>query len=102
MTGIPEGHVLRVDTAVLDLLAERIRRSAAEARAATADPRPLYTAIDALAAPCLVAAARAFMQHWGSTLADTVDDAHRLADAVELVSRGYQDAESVLARGMPR
>jgi hypothetical protein len=95
MTGI-----LAVDTAALNLLAERIRRSAAEAHAAGADPGPLYATIDALGAPCLIQAARAFVHSWGSVLADIVDDAHRLADAIELVSDSYRDAESVVVRGM--
>ena len=105
MTGILEGRpagrpVLTVDTAALDLLADRIRRAAAEARAASVDPAPLYAAVDALATPGLVQAAKVFLHEWGSALADIVDDAHRLADAIELVSRGYQHAESVVARGM--
>jgi hypothetical protein len=107
MTGIragrdaPQLH-LAVDTAALDRLAERIRRAAAEAHAAATDPAPLYAAIEALAAPSLVQAARVFMHGWGATLAGIVDDAHRLADAVELVGRSYRDAESVLSRGMSR
>jgi hypothetical protein len=96
MTGI------EVDTAALALLAERIRRSAVEAHAVAADPGPLFTAIDALAVPALVEAARVFVQAWGSALADIVDDAHRLADAIDLVSVGYQHAESDLSGGVFR
>jgi hypothetical protein len=93
---------LVVDTAALTLLADRIRRAAAEAHAASADPEPLQLAIDTLAAPCLVQAARLFVQRWGSALAEIVDDAHRLADAIDLVSRSYREAESVVDRGMSR
>jgi hypothetical protein len=94
--------VLRVDTAALGLLVERIRRAAAEAHAAGSDPVPLYVAIDSLAAPSLVQAAKVFTHNWARALSEIVDDAHRLADAIELVSRSYQDAESVVARGISR
>jgi hypothetical protein len=46
-----------------------------------------------------VAAGR-FVQRWSSTLVDLVDDAHRLADAVDLVARSYQDVESAASGGV--
>jgi hypothetical protein len=93
MTGI-----LEVDTEALNRLAERIRAAAAEAYAASRHPRQLHGSIDALDAPVLIGAADAFVENWTAALAGIVGDAHRLADALTLLSRGYQDAESLTAR----
>jgi uncharacterized protein YukE len=91
---------LSVDTEALDRLADQIRRAAAEARAATADPGPLHATVAALGTPVLVQAVGLFLENWNAALTEVVSDAHRLADAIALVSRSYQDAESVTARMM--
>jgi hypothetical protein len=97
MTGI-----LEVDTEALNRLAERIRAAAAEAQAAAAHPGPLYSSIDALHAPVLVRAVGAFVENWRATLADIVDDSHRLADAITLAARSYREAESAAGQGLLR
>jgi hypothetical protein len=95
MTGI-----LAVDTADLARLAERIRLAAAEAHAACADPGPLQASIGRLAAPCLVHGTATFLERWTGALADLVDDARRLADAIDLVARSYRDVEAANSRLM--
>jgi hypothetical protein len=94
--------ILEVDTAALSRLAERIRAAAAEASAASADPGPLRGSIGGLGTPCVVHAAGVFVESWRVALADIVDDAHRLADAVDLAARAYQDAESASTRRLGR
>jgi hypothetical protein len=89
---------LTVNTVSLSRLAERIRRAAVEARATSAYPGPLLASIGALTVPCLVQAADTFVASWSTALADLVDDADRLADAVDLLARAFRDAESVNAR----
>ena len=91
---------LAVDTLALDQLADLVRRAAAEARAATADPGPLHATVVALGTPGLIQAVTAFLTTWNDTLADVVADAQRLADAIALASRSYQDAEALAARGL--
>jgi hypothetical protein len=97
MTGI-----LQVDTAALNRLAERIRAAAREAQAVAAHPGPLYMSIDALDAPVLVRAMDAFVENWRATLAEIVDDAHRLADAIVLAGRSYDDVESAVSHRVLR
>jgi uncharacterized protein YukE len=94
--------ILEVDTTELTRLAERIRLAAAEAHAASADPGPLQSSIARLADPALIQAAASFLSSWGHTLAGVVGDARRLADAIDLVAHGFQDAESAVARSMFR
>jgi hypothetical protein len=91
---------LKVDTADLARLAERVRLSAAEARAASADPAPLRATIGRLGDPNLVRAAAEFLGRWSDALADIVHDARRLADAVDLVAKSYSDAESAAAHAL--
>src|SRR4051812_23191084 len=88
--------VLAVDTAALARLAERIRGAAAEARAVGARPGPLSAAAGALESPALVAAVIGLGSGWGWVLREITDDADRMADAVDLVARSYQDADSLV------
>jgi hypothetical protein len=96
MTGI-----LEVDTAALAALSGRIRAAAAEARAASADPGPLHASLSRLADPALMQAVALFVERWSDALADIVDDARRLADAIDLAARSYRDVESANARLVP-
>ena len=90
--------ILAVDTAALHQLAQQIRQAAAQARLGTDDQGALPPLVAALGPPVLVHAAGAFLDSWSVVLADLVDDAHRLADAIDLTARSYQDAE-VLTEG---
>jgi hypothetical protein len=91
---------LSVDTAQMGRLAGRIRAAAAEARAVSRRPGALRAGIQALATPCLTQAAAAFVDTWASVMGDVVDDAERLADAIDAVLRLYQDVEWANARGL--
>jgi uncharacterized protein YukE len=88
--------ILTVDITAVRRLAERVGQVAAEVRRGGTDPRSLQPAVAALAAPALVHAACTFLDRWGAAVAELVDDVHRLADALDLVARTYQDAESVI------
>lgn len=90
-----------VDTAAQRRVAEQIRRAADEAHALAAHPGPLRATVGALSIACLVQAATEFVERWSETLDDLTGDARRLADAVDLVARSYEDAES-LARSSLR
>jgi hypothetical protein len=93
--------ILSIDTVAMRLLAERIR-AAAQSGFGLGDRRAFQPAITALAAPCLAHAVVTFLERWGATVADLVDDAHRLADAIDLTARAYQDTESVIEREILR
>jgi uncharacterized protein YukE len=93
MTGM-----LKVDTADLTRIAERVRLAAAQAQAASADSGPVQAPIAQLADPSLMQATSSFFGHWSGALSDIVGDARRLADAIDLVARAYRDAESAAAR----
>jgi hypothetical protein len=88
------------DTDRQEQLAGRIRRAAAEAHAAGSDPGPLLAVAGALVQDCLVDAAGTFLRRWLHTLEEVADDAHRLADAVDLVARSYHDTESLVLRSV--
>ena len=92
--------MISVDTAAMQQLAERIREAAAQADLGADDRASLQPMVAALAAPPLVHAVGTFIESWGVTLADLVDDAHRLADAIDLVARTYQDADALTERGI--
>lgn len=81
-------------------LAQRIRQTAA--LAAAPDRGALQPAVAALSSPSLVHAVGTFIERWGVVLADLVDDAHRLADAIDLAARTYQDADSLTELGLLR
>jgi hypothetical protein len=91
---------LVVDTAAMRGLAERIRQTAA--LAANPDQAALRPAVAALGAPALVHAAGTFIERWGVVLGDLVDDAHRLADAIDLAARTYQDVDEATEGGLLR
>jgi hypothetical protein len=93
--------LLTVDTAAMRRLAQRIRETTRSAVGA-GDRGSLQPAVADLVAPCLVQAVGTFIERWGAVLADLVDDAHRLADAIELAARTYQDVESVTERRILR
>ena len=90
---------LTVDTVAMRQLAEQIRQVAAQAGLGPDEQGALPPLIAALGPPVVVQAARAFIDRWAGALAELVDDAHRLADAIDLVARSYQDAESLTQRG---
>lgn len=92
-------EMLSIDTAAMRLLAHRIRE-AARVVLGSGDHGSLQPAIAALATPNLVHAAGTFIERWGAVLTDLVDDAYRLADAIDLAARTYQDAESATDRGI--
>jgi hypothetical protein len=91
---------LLVDTAAMHGLAERIRQAAA--LAGPSDRAALRSAATALGPPALAHAAGTFIDHWGLVLAELVDDTHRLADAIDLAARTYQDADSATQVGVLR
>jgi hypothetical protein len=90
---------LTVDTVAMRQLAARIRQVAAEADLGADGPGALSPLVAALGPPVLVQATGVFIDRWGGALADLVDDAHRLADAIDLAARSYQDADSLTERG---
>jgi len=92
--------MISVDTVGMQRLAERIREAAAQAGLGPDDRESLQPMVAALAAPALVHAVGTFIERWGATLGDLVDDAHRLADAIDLVARTYQDADALTERGI--
>ncbi len=85
--------ILSIDTAAMRLLADRIRE-AVQSGFGGADRAALQPAVTTLGTPELVHAVATFLDRWGTTAADLADDAHRLADAIDLAARSYQDAES--------
>jgi hypothetical protein len=89
-----------VDTTAMHRLAQRIRQTAALAGAP--ERAALQPAIAALGAPSLVHATGTFVERWGIVLTDLVDDAHRLADAIDLAARTYQDVDSATKGGVLR
>jgi hypothetical protein len=93
--------VLAVDTAALARLTDRIRRAAAEARAAGSRPGPLHHTAGALNSSVLAGAVADLTVRWGWVLRELTDEADRLADAVDLVGRSYEDAER-LAHSLAR
>jgi hypothetical protein len=84
--------ILSIDTAAMRVLAHRIRDAA---QAGLGDQGSWQPAVTALGAPVLRHAVSVFIDRWGATVADLVDDAHRLADVIDLAARSYQDVESV-------
>lgn len=90
---------LSVDTVAMQQLAVRIRQAATQAGLGPDDHGALSPLVAALGPPVLVQAAGAFIERWTIALADLVDDAHRLADAIELAARSYQDVESLAEGG---
>jgi uncharacterized protein YukE len=104
--------IFTVDPEALQRLAQRIRE--AQAAIGTADRGPLRSAVTALSggpngeglstgeAGELTHAISAFLQAWGPALADLVDDAHRLADMIDLAARAYQDAETATEQSFLR
>jgi hypothetical protein len=90
--------IVSVDTAALHVLARRIRAAAGEARAAQAEPGPLRARFAQLGDAALICAGLAFAGRWAPALGDLVDDAQRIADAVELVAGSYEDAEAASDR----
>jgi len=91
---------LLVDTAAMHGLAERIRQAAA--LAGPPDRAALRSAVTALGPPALTQAAGTFIDRWGPLLAELVDDTNRLADAIDLAARTYQDADSATRVGVLR
>jgi ABC-type branched-subunit amino acid transport system substrate-binding protein len=89
--------VISVETASMARLSERIRQAAAEARSAARHPGPLRGAVRSLSVPCLVQAAGAFVEAWSAAIGELVDDAERLADAVDAMAALYQAVESANA-----
>ncbi|HST86063.1 MAG TPA: hypothetical protein VLL08_30270 [Kineosporiaceae bacterium] len=89
--------ILSIDTAAMRLLATRIRDAA---QTGLGDHGGWQPAVTALGAPALMQAMSVFLDRWGAAVADLVDDAHRLADVIDLAARSYQDVESVSTRGM--
>jgi hypothetical protein len=94
--------LLTVDTAAMDELARQLRALAVRARGGRADLGVAPALIAALAAPGLIQAAGTFLERWQAPVAALIDDAERLADAVDLLTRSYQDVESVAERGLIR
>jgi hypothetical protein len=91
---------LSADTTAMRHLAQRIRQ--ASAQIGQAEPAALRPAVAALAAPVLVQATGVFLERWAETLTDLADDAHRLADLIDLTAQTYQDADAVIQTGMSR
>jgi hypothetical protein len=89
--------ILSIDTAAMRMLAHRIR---AAAQTGLGDQSSWQPAVTALGAPVLMHAVSVFVDRWGAVVADLVDDAHRLADVIDLAARSYQDVESMSTRGI--
>ncbi len=87
---------LRVDPADLRHVAGRIRAAAAEADAAVRHPAALRSSIAQLGPPEVVRSLAVFVAGWNSALATVVADANRMAEAVALVARDYEDAERLV------
>ena len=94
--------ILTVDTAAMQELARRLRAVASQLRAGRAGLGATPAAVATLADPGLIHATGVFFDRWQISFTGLVDDAERLADAVELLARTYQDAESVAERGLSR
>jgi len=90
---------LSIDTAAMHLLAERIR-TVARTGLDGGDHEAWQPAIAALGAPGLVQAVGTFFERWDTVVTDLVDDAFRLADAIDLAAHTYEDAESLTQRGL--
>jgi hypothetical protein len=91
---------LSVDTTAMQALAERIRQ-AVKVGVEKDDRRSLQPAISALGTPALAHAASTFIERWSLAVSDLADEAHRLADAIDLTARAYQDLESMTERAVP-
>jgi uncharacterized protein YukE len=89
---------LNVDTDELHSLTDRIRRAAAEAANAHANPGPMRATMSQLGDPGLAAASHAFLEHWSYALGEVVADATRLADQIALVAQTCEDAEAAASR----
>ena len=85
---------IAVDTVELRSLAEAVRAAAQEVEGATAGG--LEREVAALVEPGLVRALSGFVERWGGALAGLADDAHRLADGLDLASALYGDAERAM------
>jgi hypothetical protein len=94
--------ILTVDPAAMHRLADRVREAAAQAGLGTAERGPLPSAVAQLGPAALVHAVSTFLERWNPALTDLVDDAHRLADLIDLAARTYQDAESLADQGFRR
>lgn len=95
-------RILEVDTEALNRLAERIRSAAEQSRTVAGEVHGgvLHASIGGLGTPALIRAAGSFVESWAPALAELVADANRLADAISLLARSYQDAESAAARSV--
>jgi hypothetical protein len=85
-----------VDAAALLELSRQIRSSAAEAASLTKDPTGLRIAAGELGSSEVAEALALFAGAWHSALCDAVEGANRMAEAVRLVARDYDDAERLV------
>lgn len=83
-----------VDLSAFADLAAEVRTAAAEAEAIAADHRTLTGPAGALVDPLLTAAVARFAARWEHVLRELCDDAHRVADALDVVRALYTDVES--------
>ena len=90
---------LGVDTTAVRALAATVHALAgeAEALAAGATPAAVPACRIGPADPVVAAALAAFLDAWRPCLRELGADTRRLADALELAARAYQDAELALA-----
>ena len=91
--------ILSIDTAAMRVLANRIRDTA-QTSLGSGDHGAWQPTVTALATPALIHAVSVFLDRWAAAVADLTDDAYRLADAIDLAARSYQDVESVTERGL--
>jgi hypothetical protein len=91
-----DANDLRVDPSELLGVATRIRSAAAEAEAMARHPVALRDSIARLGSPEVIQAVAVFVNAWQSSLHGVVDDANRLAEAVTLAARDYDDVERMV------